>query len=50
MGDSAGGDRVHGGRNDDVCGAAGRRQPETLKFVVKLDFVALQTSLLANAD
>lgn len=41
---------MHGGRNDDVCGAAGRRQPETLKFVVKLDFVALQTSLLANAD
>lgn len=50
MGYSAGGDRVHGGRNDDVCSAAGRRQPDTLRFVVKLDFVALHASLLMNID
>lgn len=50
MGYSAGGDRVHRGRNDDVCGTAGRRQPETLTVFVKLDFVALQASLLVNID
>ena len=50
VGHSAGGDRVHGGRNDDVCGAAGRRQPETLAVLVKLDFAALQTSLSMNID
>lgn len=35
VGYPAGGDRVHGGRNDDVCGTAGRRQPDTLTFVLK---------------
>lgn len=50
MGYSAGGDRVHGGRNDDVCSAAGRRQPEMLTVLVELDFVALQTSVLVNID
>lgn len=50
VGYSAGGDRVHGGRNDDVCGTAGRRQPEMLTVLVKLVFVALQISLLMNID
>lgn len=41
---------MHRGRNDDVCGTAGRRQPGTLAVLVELAFIALQMSLLMNID
>lgn len=48
VGHSAGGDRVHGGGDDDVRGAAGRRWSQTLVGLGSLDFVALQTSPLRH--
>lgn len=46
VGHPAGGDRVHGGGDDDVRSAAGMRWARTLVVLGDVDFVALQTSPL----